>query len=326
MTTMTHTEQLQHIVQAAGLAPSVHNTQPWRFVEGDGSLELYADTSRQLPVLDPTGRQLHLSCGAALYQARVTARALGLDAAVELLPDSQQSTLLARLLLSQGAPPTVAEVATATAILHRHTFRGTFGAIAVPAELVAALRASAEAEGAVLDEVDRREDLLELAVLLSHADASEEQDDAYRQELQTWLRAGPDAVDGLPHGATAQSAPGSTLRQRDFLLDHPTETNGSAPTADRPVVLVLTTEGDDALAWLRDGQALAAVLLAAADADVQAQPLGQLTDSPAYRSQLRALLNLVGIPQLVLRMGSSTTAHALTPRRDVTDVLVPLPH
>ena len=155
MTTMTHTEQLQHIVQAARLAPSVHNTQPWRFVEGDGSLELHADTSRQLPVLDPTGRQLHLSCGAALYQARVTARALGLDAAVELLPDSQQSTLLARLLLSQGAPPTVAEVATATAILHRHTFRGTFAAIAVPAELVAALRASAEAEGAVLDEVDR---------------------------------------------------------------------------------------------------------------------------------------------------------------------------
>lgn len=92
------------------------------------------------------------------------------------------------------------------------------------------------------------------------------------------------------------------------------------------MVLVLTTEGDDALAWLRAGQALAAVLLAAADADVQAQPLGQLTDSPAYRSQLRALLNLVGIPQLVLRMGSSTTAHALTPRRDVTDVLVPLPH
>lgn len=95
-------EQVRHVVQAAGLAPSVHNTQPWRFVARPERLELLADRSRRLAVLDPDGRQLHLSCGAALLHCRVAARALGLDVAVRLLPDPTRPQLLADLVLTGG--------------------------------------------------------------------------------------------------------------------------------------------------------------------------------------------------------------------------------
>ena len=51
-------------VQTATRAPSVHNSQPWRFTHDPDGLDLYADDPRRLAVLDPTGRQVHLSCGA----------------------------------------------------------------------------------------------------------------------------------------------------------------------------------------------------------------------------------------------------------------------
>src|SRR5687768_6760393 len=109
MTTPHLTASLHHVIEAATLAPSVHNTQPWRFVLRPDGFDLLADPGRRLPVLDPTGRLLHLSCGAALVTARTAARALGLAADVELLPDPEWPDLLARLTVSPGAVPDDAE-------------------------------------------------------------------------------------------------------------------------------------------------------------------------------------------------------------------------
>ena len=65
------------LVRAAGLAPSLHNTQPWRFETTDSTLRVYADHERAAPAIDPEGRWLVMSCGAAAYNAAVAARAAG---------------------------------------------------------------------------------------------------------------------------------------------------------------------------------------------------------------------------------------------------------
>jgi hypothetical protein len=313
-------EQLRHVVQAAGLAPSVHNTQPWVFVARPGHLELRADPQRQLKYLDPDGRQLHLSCGAALFHARVGARALGLHVKTRLLPDPVQPALLADLTLTAGPPATGDEIRLATAILQRHTHRGSFDDREVPEALLAVLRTAAAAEGAFLLPVTSDDELIELEVLLSRADALQEQDDDYRNELARWVHETQMHADGIPLAALT-TAPGSSLRQRDFTLSHPSALDGSAPRSDRPAVVVLTTEGDEPASWLRAGQALAAVLLQAADHGVQAQPLGQVTDVLTYRLGLRGALGILGMPQLVLRMGYAANS-TVTPRRKVDDVLV----
>jgi len=80
------TTDAKWIVEQACRAPSIHNTQPWRFQFDAGTFELRADTRRGLSASDPTGRELVISCGAALYNLRVAVRKLGYTPTVSLLP------------------------------------------------------------------------------------------------------------------------------------------------------------------------------------------------------------------------------------------------
>jgi len=319
-TSMVSAAELRHIVQAAGLAPSVHNTQPWTFLVRPTGLTLRAEVNRRLKVLDPDGRQLHLSCGAALFHARAAARAMGLDVAVQLLPDPADPEHLADLRLSEGAPADADEIRLAAAMLHRHTSRGAFDSRPVPRLLRDRMLLDAEREGALLREVVSEDDLIEVAVLVSRADSAEEGNPAYRDELAQWVHQDNATGDGM-RPSDLQAAAGSELRQRDFTLAAPAATDGSAPAAEHPLVIVLATVADDPTAWLRAGLALAAVLLRAADQGVQAQPLGQVTDQLAYRLRLRGALGMLEMPQLVLRMGYGPPAPA-TVRRDLDEVLV----
>lgn len=321
MTSPHLTSSVRHVLEAATLAPSVHNTQPWRFVVRADGFDLLADPGRQLPVLDPTGRQLHLSCGAALVTARIAARALGLDAVVTVLPDVDEPSLLARLRLVPGPAASDRDIALALAVLRRHTVREAFEPREVQPELLEDLRQAAEAQGAALAVLVGEGDLVSLAVLLSGADWAEERDPAYRRELSSWVRDGEEP-DGIPRQALPQDpARGSSLRMRDFELTHPERlTTGTPPEPEHPAVVVLTTAGDGPRAWLAGGQAMGAVLLHAAAVGVQAQPLGQVTDLPGPRWALRGALGLTGTPQIVLRMGYAKGV-AGTPRRDLAEVI-----
>jgi len=307
------------VVHAATLAPSVHNSQPWSFTKDDGGLDLYADGARRLPVLDPEGRLVHLSCGAALLHAQVAARGLGFQVDPLLLPDPADPGHLARLALTAGRPAGAEDRALAEAILLRHTHRDAFEQRTLPPELLDRLRLAAEEHGAALIVVSG-DDLIELEVLLAWADEVEEADPAYRAETAASVRTGS-STDGIPAAALADDPErGSSLRLRDFALVGPRPAGGEPPLAEKPDVVLIVTDDDDPLSWLRAGQALGAVLLHAAQEGVMGQPLAQATDFPAGRVRLRKALGLVGTPQMALRLGyaAGTTS---TPRRPVDDVL-----
>ena len=320
----------RQVVEQATHAPSVHNTQPWRFASYAEGLDLYADSARQLPVLDPRGRQLHLSCGAALLHAQVAARARGLTAEPQLLPDPADPAHLARLRLTSGKAPSERELAVADAIALRHTYRDAFSTERLPDALLERLRLAAEAQGGYLRALTHPDDLLELQSLLSRADTAEQADPAYRQELAAWVHTGP-ADDGIPRAALpADPERGSSLRLREFAPNaagppSAGPPDGSPPAAERPDVVVIISDDDSPRSWLQAGQALGAVLLQAAHEGVMAQPLAQATDLPGSRQRLGAALGLVGTPQLALRLGYPTGAAApgvaTTSRRAVADVL-----
>lgn len=300
---------LRTVVELASLAPSVHNTQPWRFTWDGSALTVHEDPERSLPVLDPTGRERRISCGSAVLMARLAFAELGYSVATELHPWSAADPYrLATLRVTGRAEPSAEDAALAEAIPRRTTDRDPFDARPLPAELLAALRAAAEQEGASLHVLgdESTSATVELQVLLSHADDSQRADPAYLEELARWRR--DREAEGIPARALP-SVPaelrGSSWRLRDFASGETSAPAGGhePPIPEHPMVVVLMTGGDGPDDWLVAGQALGRLLLRAAVDFVAAQPLTQVLEVPVLRARMRHVLGGVGHPQMLLRLG-----------------------
>lgn len=318
-------EQLRYVVGYAVLAPSAHNTQPWKFRVTEAGIELHADRSRALPVSDPDGRELTISCGAALFFLRLAVRRFGHMERVHLFPDPAKPDLLA--LVSRGDEARASrEVLTLfRAIRERRTHRPAFDERELGAPDLAALREAAEDEGGWLRPVanglrDQVAELVEQADHLQYADG------AFRRELASWIRPSARGVeDGIP--AYALGIPDLLAPLGPALMGR-LNLGGMRGGSDRraaqaaPLLAVLGTEGDRRSDWLNAGQALARVLLAGRARGLSAAFLNQPVQVPELRARLRELLGREGWPQLVLRMGYGQALRP-TPRRGLDEVLAP---
>jgi nitroreductase len=322
-------EDVRAVVALAALAPSVHNSQPWRFRWDGTSLEVREDTSRALPVIDPDGRERVLSCGAAVLQAELALAELGWAVTTTLLPDDGDAELLARLTVTGRRQASAHEHALAAAIPRRTTDRDPYDSRPVPPAVLDGLRRAAEQEGAWLRAVDRGDAEVDLDVLLSRADAAQRADPAYLAELAAWRTE--DGRTGVP---TAGLSPvpagrrGSSLALRDFdagAAERPADPGPDGPPpVEHPAVVVLGTSGDSRADWLAAGRATARVLLAATGEGVAAQPLTAVVEVPSTRERLRTALGGLGRPQMVLRLGYGTRGpvSARLPVEQVLEVAV----
>jgi hypothetical protein len=322
-------DEIRTVVDMAALAPSVHNTQPWRFVATGHTLELRADRSRQLGCVDATSRQLHVSCGAALEVARLAVRALGYTCTVRLLPRPDDPELLATLTVGPWHPPTAHEQQLAEAVPRRYTDRGPYDGRPLAPDVLTRMRDAVAERGCWLRPLDRPGERTRAAVLLSEAEGVELADDAYRAELARWARDHP-ARDGVPSAAAAPWAPGrvSDVPLRDFTgsgID-PRPGAETPPRVERDTLVLIGTDTDDPASWLRAGRALASMLLELTVAGLTAQPLGPVTDLPHTRTALQRTLGLIGAPQMLLRVGRGS-GRPRAGRRAAEDVLrlVPVP-
>src|SRR5260370_26850453 len=101
----TTEEIARFVVDAAVNAPSVHNTQPWWFYGADHEIGVHADDQRRLAVADPDGREMMISCGAAVFTSRVALRYIGVVPKVRVLPEPGLGTLLAKINWTEALPP-----------------------------------------------------------------------------------------------------------------------------------------------------------------------------------------------------------------------------
>jgi Nitroreductase family len=316
-------DQVDHLVATAARAPSVHNTQPWRFLARDGSIELYADTGRRLHV-DRGGREMLISCGGALFGLRLGIRELGYQPVVDLLPESHRPDLLARVWLGEPAPATAEERQMLAALPHRHTHRGPFRPGPLPDGLLPRLQHDALAEGATLALITdpvMYQRLVTLAVAAGRRGAA---DPLLRAETRRWSRrADTTARDGVPAQAfPADGAwPPGRLPQRDFDLGRGIGLLPGAEGAPAQATAVLITNQDRPADWLRAGQAMHRMLIRAAAAWVFASLHTQPLEIPAVRALIRARLALPGQAQMLLQFGRSETTRP-TPRRPARELLI----
>jgi hypothetical protein len=325
MTPSAHGEQgqaLRRAVDRATLAPSVHNTQPWRFVIGKGVLEVHADWTRKLRVLDPTGRQLLISCGCALFNVRVALAAAGYDATVDRSPDPIQPGAVALVNMPNQPVERVSLGRLDAVIEQRQSNRRRFADEPVPRNVVETLIAAAAAEDAQLVEISKPEHRSATARLSQEADREQNADPAYRAELRAWTSADPSRRDGVsamavPH---ADAGSGDDIPIRDFdthgLGWLPTMTHSSL----NQCLLLLGTVQDQPAAWLRAGEALERVLLEVTQHGYVASLFTQVIEVPRTRELLRRELAVAINPRVLMRVGRAPKTPT-SRRRRIADVL-----
>lgn len=310
--------QLTACLEAATAAPSVHNSQPWRFRISHDRVDVVHDARRRLPVIDPSGREALISVGAAVLNLRVAILASGRVPLVQLLPDPDAPEVVARVTL--GGPhrpdPTIHALLSATA--RRRTNRRPFRDIEVRDEVLDQLRTAARAEGAALVVADATSRLAILG-LVRTANETQRDSEAYRAELGAWTGADGTRADGIPARSFGPVDDIDVLPLRDFGLAHPDVPRRQARFETAPTIAVVYTAGDDPTQWLRAGQAMQRVLLTATVRGLANTPMTAPTESP----ELRALLDddrLARHAQVILRLGYGDPVPA-TPRRPLSDVV-----
>jgi hypothetical protein len=313
---------LEAAARASLRAPSVFNTQPWKWRISGAAMTLEVDPERRLPATDPDGRLLLISCGAALHHARVALAAAGWDAEVQLVPDKTRPDVLARIRLGDARPPDQQSVMMAEAIPRRRTDRRAFGDRPISEEWLTALRRAVEAEGAYLHVV-AHDDVPLLALSTERAAEAASLDPAYRAELTRWTTRPAWTGDGVPPSTAVEAA----LR-RVPVREFAPHGSGVLPVGDGldegAEYVVIYGNGDEPVDLLRGGEALSALLLLATAYRLSTAPLSEAVEAAWPRHLLHGLLSGIGEPYIAVRLGYLPDGASLpaTPRRAPTDTIV----
>jgi nitroreductase len=300
-------EALADAIASAGYAPSIHNTQPWRWwCLDDDTVNLYLERSRVRSVTDPDLRQAILSCGAALHHVRTTLAAEGWRAAVTRMPDPADQDHFAHVRVEQSAPPDRAAVRHVRTIALRHTNRRPVTGAPVGREDLRAITTSVQAEGAWLHLL-RPDQVPELAAAAGQAQHTDEGQPEWLAELAYWTDAAVLARTTIPY-AVAQHSPPTTVAGHD--ADDPPI---SARRDRSALFAILYGRSDEPRDWLRAGEALSAGWLTATERGISVLPLSAPVEVPAARDTMRRFLSYLNHPFLVLRLGTVDAADADAP-------------
>lgn len=321
----TDAEIIRLLVKYAVLAPSGHNTQPWLFRIGERSLELIADRSRALPVVDPHDRALTISCGAALEHLLVAARRFGRDLAIEEASAAHPDHL-ATVTLAGTLTPSSEDVALFEAIPNRKTTRTKYDKRTLPKKLLTACRELAAERGAELTVVEEESQRAEIAELVAEGDRIQFDDPRFRRELAAWVHsrraASKDGMSGDGFGMPDVLSPIGALIIRTFDLgDGVAASDREKILEGSPVLAVFSTEGDAPRDWLATGRALSRVLLKLTASGATAAFLNQPIEVEQLRPRLAHAIGTGAIPQLLMRFGYGEAVNKSV-RRPVEDVLI----
>ncbi|MCD2195831.1 NAD(P)H nitroreductase [Actinomycetospora endophytica] len=326
----TDRELLRGAVGLAGLAPSEHNTQPWRWRLHDDVLDLRADRTRRLPSTDEGARSVLLGCGCALHHLEVALAAAGRRVEVRRGSDEDPEHPLARIRLGGAADPDPRTARWFAAIPTRRTDRRRFSAREVGTDAVERLVDAARPYGGTVHLAvgATRQAVLDAA---RDADLAQRGHLDYAGELQHWTHRSAGDHDGIP----ATSRPGTPAAAYGDMavrwmpagtLDQP---RSGLDVRDSSQLLLIAVPSDDTVSLVRAGEALSAVLLEAESLGLGVTPFAQPFEVPETRARVRQLaLGRHRVPAIALRIGRrrpDAPGIPPTPRRPLQAVLTEEP-
>jgi nitroreductase len=313
-------ETIRVALSLASRAPSVHNSQPWRWRVGTESLHLYAVPDLQLPHTDPDGRDLLLSCGAALNHCAIALAGLGWAPKIRRFPNPADADHLAALELRPN-PPVESDITLAAAIPRRRTDRRLYSSWPVPHGDIAVMGARAARAGTLLRRIAPADALNSIVARAVRQHAG---DDGYARELAEWSGRYASTA-GVPARNSPLSDPTAMPPGRQFAGTALAQPPDVTAAEDRGVVVALGTSADDRLARLRAGEATSILLLTATALGLASCPITEPLEIAETRAAVRDdVFGAEAFPQMLLKIGwASINADPLpaTPRRPLPETV-----
>ncbi len=322
----TAVDKARFAVRYAILAPSSHNTQPWRFIVNGDELLVCADRTRSLANIDPFDRELVISCGAALLNLRVALAYFGVPVEITTFPQSSDPDIVARVVFPASGPMPKDLAALFNAITKRATNRGRFSGEDVPAAVAERLKSAAASEGVDVTFAQKLAQRESLATLIAKADRRQFDDPRFRRELASWIHPSR-SNDGMPAASqglralTDAATPIIAMAIRTFDLGNGVAAAHEELARGSPLLVALSTPMDNNEGWLAAGLGLQRLLLVVTNEGYSTSYLNQPIEVPHLRTELAKELSIDGHPQLLLRVGrGQPVSHS--PRRPISDILI----
>ncbi|GAA1521377.1 Acg family FMN-binding oxidoreductase [Kribbella lupini] len=307
------------LLRAAVAAPSMHNTQPWKFRFRGWVVEVHRDQARELPAEDPDRRMLHVSLGAAILNLRVAAAYQGFGAAVQYVLDRTRPDLVAEIELTGVDADTAPLRVLESAVWARRTNRQPYVDRPVPDEVRELLDVTARLEGAELEWLDGPSRLKWVQLATIEAGELDAVEQARTTERRRWV-GGERPLDGVP-SRNLGPRPVDGVTARDLAVTPVDAIRPAARFEADPQLVVLSTAHDGPVDWLRAGQAMERVLLEATAHGVSTSLLNQAIEHDTLRWLVGDPLGAWRRPQSVIRFGYGPQVPP-APRRPIADVLL----
>lgn len=306
-------KKLQFFVKYAVLAPSGHNTQPWRFGHEGQTLRLEFDSSRHLAYSGSLAAEPHVSLGACLEVLRLAALGFGYELKIKYV---MQAELIATIQL--GAP-TQADPSLLSAICHRASNRSFYKDEPLAKTAIDQLLTNELKEASLLAVTDKatirylaEETKIATEVIMS--------DPQFRAELSVWVRNNhTKQVDGMPGFVQGMPTPPSMIAKH--VIKHLDISKGqakkdSARVLNSPAVILVSAHQFSPQAFMEVGRLYARVCVLAQQAGLATNGVGAATIDPEAKLRIKNKLHLDYLPTALIRLGHATKPARHTPRRD----------
>lgn len=310
-------QRLSFLLRYAILAPSNHNTQPWRFAINEDEVRVYANFDRWLKVADRDQRELHISIGCALENLLIAAEHFGLAHQVTYFPEAENRKLVAAVkLVPSDSASSFRDPALFYAVFARHTNRNPYEDRPVTEEDQRQLQACCFEKGVALRMTSDPEIRRKADALVSRADAIQFTNSAFREELAYWIGQG---VFGTPW----LLAKLSQLAASYLDLDKYATKQDSDLLMSAPAFAILCSVEDDRESQVKVGQVFERIALTAAALGISVQPMSQIVQVPETRAELAKLIpGASAFAQQPFRLGYAEPEKEHTPRRRFEETLL----